>query len=143
MKIVDRTGFDWDLGGLQRFADPIVFIGRALMSVIFLLDGYGQIFEYHDVTAYMQEHGVSPLLLPLVILTQRGGGVSILCGFKTRWAAIALAGYAMLTAALFHNNFADVDQVIHFQKNLAITGGFLVLAVLGPGGWSVDAWRGR
>jgi len=143
MKIVDRTGFDWDLGGLRRFADPIVFIGRALMSVIFLLDGYGKIFEYRDVAAYMQDYGVSRLLLPLAILTELGGGLSILFGLKTRWAAIALAGYAMLTAALFHYSFADADQAIHFQKNLAMAGGFVILAVFGPGGWSVDAWRGR
>jgi putative oxidoreductase len=113
------------------------------MSAIFLFDSYGIIFNYSGVAAYMQDFGVSPRLLPLVILTQLGGGLSILFGLKTRWAAIALAGYALLTAALFHNNFADADQAIHFQKDLAISGGFLILAVLGPGGWSVDAWRAR
>jgi len=66
----------------------------------------------------------------------------ILFGLKTRLAAIALAGFALLTALLFHNNLADAEQAINFQKNLAIAGGFLFLAIFGPGSWSIDAWRG-
>ena len=49
----------------------------------------------------------------------------------------------MLTAALFHANGADPEQVINFHKNLAIGGGFLLLAAFGPGAWSLDAWRAQ
>jgi putative oxidoreductase len=44
---------------------------------------------------------------------------------------------------IFHNNFADHDQWINFMKNLAIAGGFLILAAQGAGGLSLDAWRKR
>jgi putative oxidoreductase len=132
---------DWDLEFLQRLAAPACLVGRMLMAEVFIVEGYGKIVSYSDVADYMQGSGVSPKLLPLVIATELGGGLMILFGLKTRWAAIALFGFALLTALLFHINFADADQLINFQKNLAIAGGYLTLAIFGPGSWSLDAWR--
>ena len=123
--------------------DAVLFIGRALMAYIFIVEGYGKIVDYSGVAGYMTDHGVTSLLLPLVILTELGGGLMILSGLTTPWAAIALSGFAVLTAVIFHRDSADAEQVINFQKNLAIAGGFLVLAALGPGAWSLDGWRAR
>jgi putative oxidoreductase len=125
----------------QGFIDAIVFVGRALMASIFIVEGYGKIVHYSDVAGYMTDHGVTAHLLPLVILTELGGGLMTLGGLMTRWAAIALAGFCILTALIFHADSADAGQVVNFQKNLAIAGGFLVLAALGPGAWSLDHWR--
>jgi putative oxidoreductase len=143
MTIFDDALFDWDLAVAQKFAGPIALVARALMSAIFILDGYESIVGYHDVAAYMASYGVTPYLLPLVIMTELGGGLLVLFGLSTRWAAIALAGFATLTAVLFHNDSADANQVINFQKDLAIAGGFLFLALNGPGAWSLDSLRGR
>ena len=125
----------------QGLIDAIVFVGRALMATIFIVEGYGKIANYSDVAGYMVDHGVTSLLLPLVILTELGGGLMILGGLATRWAALALAGFCILTALIFHSDGADAGQTVNFQKNLAIAGGFLVLAALGPGLWSLDNWR--
>lgn len=81
------------------------------------------------------------ILLPLVILTELGGGLLVAFGLFARYAAFALAGFALLTALFFHWNFGDPDQVIHFMKNLAIAGGFLLLTAFGAGAWSLDTWR--
>jgi putative oxidoreductase len=51
----------------------------------------------------MQAHGVVGRLLPLVILTELGGGLLVLFGLKTPWAAIALFGFCLLTALFFHS----------------------------------------
>ena len=48
----------------------------------------------------------------------------------------------MLTALIAHMDWTDLNQMIHFQKNLAMAGGFLVLGTYGPGALSVDARRG-
>jgi putative oxidoreductase len=139
-----------DAGDLERgfrasgmLVDTAVALGRALMAYIFLVEGYGKIVGYSDVAAYMQSFGVAPFLLPLVIVTEIGGGLLVLTGLLTRYAAIALAGFAILTALFFHNKVGDPDQTVQFQKNLAIAGGFLVLAACGPGAWSLDGWRAR
>ena len=107
---------------------------------LFIVEGAEKIANYSGVVGYMQASGVDGRLLPLVILTELGGGLLVLMGLKTRWAAIALFGFCLLTALFFH---LGADQAIQFQKNVAMAGGFLALAILGPGAWSLDAWRGR
>ncbi len=135
-----RSAFDADLRFLRRFADPIVLLARAMLAYIFVIEGFGKIMNYADVGAYMREHGVAPALLPLVIATELGGGLLVLVGLKTRWAAIALGGFCLMTALFFH---LAADQTIELQKNVAMAGGFLVLATFGPGAWSIDGRLGR
>jgi len=111
-----------------------------MLAYIFIVEGAGKIAGYAGVADYMQAHGVDGRLLPLVILTELGGGLLVLLGLKTRWAAVALFGFCLLTALFF---YLGADQTIQMQKNIAMAGGFLTLAILGPGAWSLDAWRAR
>jgi len=55
--------------------------------------------------------------------------------------ALALAGFSIVAAALFHSNFADQMQMTMFLKNVSVAGGFLILAANGPGALSLDAKR--
>src|ERR1700756_2909794 len=86
----DSRAFDWDLAFLTRLAGPLVLIARAMLAYIFIVDGAGAITDYAGPADYMQTNGVDPRLLPLVILTEVGGGLLVLVGLKVRWAAIAL-----------------------------------------------------
>ena len=131
--------FDADLNFLSRWAGPLGLLARAMLAYIFIVEGVGKIAGYAGVVDYMQSHGVDGRLLPLVILTELGGGLLVLFGLKTRWAAIALSGFCLLTALFFHIGRGSGDPI---QKNVAMAGGFLTLAILGPGAWSLDAWRG-
>ena len=78
------------------------------------------------------------LELKLVILLEFGGGLAILFGFLTRTTALFTAGFTLLTAFLFHSNFAEGVNSLMFMKNLTISGGFLLLAITGPGAFSID-----
>jgi putative oxidoreductase len=128
---------------MQRWSAPVALLGRLLLAYIFVADGVEDLTHYADVASYMQAGGVSPRLLPLVILTVLGGGLMAASGFMARWAAFGLAGFCVATAFLFHFASADAGEAIQFQKDLAIAGGFLVLAAFGPGDWSLDAWLAR
>jgi len=86
----------------------------------------------------MSALGVPGTLLPVVIATEVLGALAIIAGWQTRITALLLAGYSALTALIFHANFADQIQMIMFLKNVAITGGFLLLAANGAGALSVD-----
>jgi len=117
-------------------------IGRVLMSIVFLVAGFGKLGAgYAGTQGYMESMGVPGMLLPLVIAVELGGGLAILLGWKTRIAAFLLAGFSILTALLFHANLADQMQSIQFMKNLAIAGGFLFLVAAEPHDWSLDARR--
>lgn len=116
-------------------------VARVLLGHIFLLAGISKIGAYAGTQGYMEAMGVPGTLLPLVILLQVGGGLAIIAGWKTKWASIALAGFSVVAAVIFHNNFGDQTQMILFMKNLAMAGGFLLLAVHGAGAYSIDNRR--
>lgn len=124
--------------------DLAALVGRLLLSLLFVVEGWTTIANYSGTVGYMEAFGVPGLLLPLVILTELGGGLLVATGLFARWAALALAGFCLLTALFFHHDLADTGQFIHFFKNLAMAGGFLMLAAFGPGAWSLDrVLRGR
>lgn len=114
-------------------------IGRLLLAAVFVVEGWSKLRGYDAAAAYMNRFGVPGALLPAVIALELGGGLMIAAGWRTRFAAAALAVFCVLTAVLFHGNLADRSQFLHFEKNLAIAGGLLVLVVAGAGRWSVEA----
>jgi putative oxidoreductase len=103
--------------------------------------GAGKIFGYAGTVEHMNAAGVPGTLLPLVIITELGGGLLVLLGLFTRYAAIALAGFCVLAAWFFHYQPGDMGQMINFMKNITIAGGFLVLAGAGPGALALDNLR--
>ena len=127
---------------MDKLQSAAALAARLAIAWIFVIEGADKIANYAGVGAYMAANGVSSALLPVVILTELGGGILIALGFFTRLAAVALAGFCVLTAVLFHWNFADAGQWIQFNKDIAIAGGFLALAAFGAGGWSLDALGG-
>jgi putative oxidoreductase len=122
----------------------IVLIGRILLSIIFILSGFGKLTAISATAGYFASSGLPGGAATVVIvgLVELLGGLAILTGFQTRIAAWLLAVFSVATALIAHTNFADMMQLINFQKNLAMAGGFLVLATYGPGALSIDARRG-
>lgn len=102
--------------------------GRIMMAIIFVMAGFNKIGGYEGTQAYMDSMGVPGALLPLVIMLEAGGGIALILGFYTRWVALALAGFTLITGAIFHSDFSDQMQMIMFMKNLAMAGGLLVIA---------------
>lgn len=115
---------------------------RLLLGQIFLLAGINKIGGYDGTVAYMEAMGVPGGLLPAVIVLEIAGALALIAGFMTRWAAWALTAFTLLAAFLFHTDFADQMQSILFMKNLALSGGLLLLSVHGAGAFSVDAKTG-
>jgi putative oxidoreductase len=124
--------------------NTIVLVGRVLLSIIFILAGFGKLTDISGTAAYF---GMYNLPAPSVLAGVSGlveliGGLSVLVGYQTRIAAFALAAFCVLTALIAHRDWGDINQLIHFQKNLAMAGGFLLLGAHGAGALSVDARRG-
>jgi len=116
----------------------IELFGRILLGQIFLLAGINKMSAYQGTAGYMEVMGVPGILLPLVIILEVVGGLALIIGFKTQWAAIALAMFTVMAALLFHTDFSDQMQMILFMKNWAITGGLLMVYVYGAGELSLD-----
>jgi len=113
-------------------------VGRILLASLFLLSGLSKLGAYGATAAYMSSAGVPGALLPAVIAVELLGSLAVIVGWKTRVAAALLAGFSLLAAFLFHNNFADQIQMIMFLKNVSIAGGFLLVVANGAGAVSLD-----
>ncbi|MFB6326667.1 hypothetical protein HA42_18230 [Pantoea deleyi] len=128
---------------MKKFEDTGLLLARILMPILFITAGWGKITGYAGTQQYMEAMGVPGFMLPLVILLEFGGGLAILFGFLTRFTALFTAGFTILTAFLFHSNFAEGVNQLMFMKNLSIAGGFLVLGLVGPGAYSLDHLIGK
>jgi len=125
-----------------QLVNAAALVGRIMLALIFVTAGYNKIGGYAGTSGYMDKMGVPSALLPLVILTELGGGLLILVGWQTRIVSILLAGFTFLAGVLFHLKVGDAGNMIHFWKNVAISGGFLMLFANGAGAWSVDGRGG-
>lgn len=119
-----------------------LLLGRILLSAIFISGGWAKLIGAAGTQAYFAKMG---LPLPevawvIAVVVELGGGLAILFGLLTRFAGIVMAIWCVATALVAHTNFADRAQEINFYKNMAMTGGFLYVAVLGAGAWSLDGW---
>ncbi len=126
------------MDGLSPYAN---LAGRILLALIFILSGIGKIFDYGATSGYMEAFGVPGILLPLVIVVEVVGGILIAIGFLTRPAALALAGFTLVAAVIFHSNLGEQIEMIMFMKNLSITGGLLLLVARGAGALALDNRR--
>lgn len=120
---------------LQAFS---ALLGRLFLAMIFIQSGLSKMSDYAATQGYMDAMAVSSALLPLVIALEVVGGIAIVIGFKARLVALAMAGFSLLSALLFHTNFSDETQTIMLMKNIAIAGGFLMIVAHGAGAYALD-----
>ncbi|WDT74617.1 MAG: DoxX family protein [Candidatus Manganitrophus sp.] len=123
--------------------DYFLLLGRILIAAIFLMSGLNKIMAPGQTQAYMESAGMPlpGLFLVGAIVLEVGGALSLLLGAYTFWGSLALLIFMIPTTLIFHTNFADPNQMIHFMKNLAMIGGLLYVMEAGPGRISIDAKR--
>jgi putative oxidoreductase len=66
------------------------------------------------------------------------GSITTILGYYTRFGAFLLLIFLIPTTLIFHTNFADPMQKIHFMKNVSMFGGCLILLAAGAGRFSLD-----
>ena len=118
----------------------LLLFARLLMSSLFVWDGVVQLRNPGGTAQYFASvHVPAPDIavwpaIPIHLL----GGLALLVGFYTRWAAALLALVCLVTAFGVHLPAGDQNNMIHFYKNLVMTGGYLYVIAFGPGGLSFD-----
>jgi len=115
-------------------------LARLLMSSLFIWDGLLQLRNPAGTAQYFARvHVPVPdLAIWISIPVHLIGGLALLLGFRTRWAAALLALVCLGTAFGVHLPEGDAENMIHFYKNLVMTGGFIYVMTYGAGGISID-----
>ena len=114
--------------------------GRILLGLLFVLEAFMKLGAYTDAVRYTVAYGVPAQMLPMAIALELGAGLAMIVGWQTRIAAFLLSGFCVMVALIFHTKFSDLNQLIHFQKDFALAGAFLVVWARGAGAFSIDAW---
>ncbi|MFL5337754.1 MAG: DoxX family protein [Geminicoccaceae bacterium] len=119
----------------------LALLGRLLLAVIFLLSGFSKLTGASGTIAYIESAGLPAptLAYAVALVVELVGGLLLVVGFRTRLAALVLTLFTVAAAFGFHSDFADQNQMIHFLKNIAITGGLLQVVGFGAGALSFDA----
>ena len=116
----------------------IEFLGRVLLSTLFLVEGIGKISIQEDVMMYMEDYGVPEILFVPAIIIEILFPLLLIIGYRTKWAASIMATFTFTVAIIFHTNFNEGMQMIFFLKDLAIAGGFMIIVAYGPSKISLD-----
>lgn len=127
----------------------LLLAGRVLLALLFVVSGIRAATSFAGSASYLGGLGFpAPEAMNLLaIVVEIGGGILLVVGWKTRWAAWLLVVFVAIATAMAHR-FWEYDaaqygnQLNHMLKNLAIIGGLLYLSVFGAGKYSFDE-RGR
>ena len=125
--------------------DWAALLGRILLAGTFVFSGFLKITGFEDTVGYIADKALPlpQVLAVIAILIECVGGLAIIAGWKTRWAAVAFIVFLIVITPIFHGYWASppdqmMEQQINFMKNVSILGGMLLLLALGPGRYSVD-----
>ena len=121
--------------------DLTLLAARVLLALMFLVSGIPMLLAPGGFAGFMGAIGMpAPMLVTWAVIALKVlGGIALVIGFQTRWAAYAFAAFCVATAFIGHS---APEEAAVFWKNIAVAGGFLALSVSGPGAWSLDARRG-
>jgi len=140
MNTIAQNNPAFDQSTPAAMQDGLALGGRLLLAAIFVLSGVTKLGQAEGTIGYIASVGLpfAEAVYYAVVALEIIGGILLVLGYKARSAALALGAFSILAAVLFHSDFADQNQMIHFLKNLALAGGMLQVAAFGPGRLSLD-----
>jgi len=125
---------------MSKQYDSVALAGRVLIGVLFFMSGLSKLAAPAATQGFIASVGLpAPVLsYALSVAVEVLGSALLIAGVRTRFVAVGMAVFTIATALVFHKNVADQNQLIHFMKNIAITGGLLQVVAFGGGRFSVD-----
>lgn len=124
---------------LERYNAPLALLARVLMAVLFFMAGLHAVMTMDSFTARLVSDGLPSWFFTPVFWFLILSALSLMLGFKTRWVALAMAGFTILSGLLDYTKFDQPTDMVMLLKNISLTGGYLFAALHGPGKWSIDA----
>ncbi len=112
--------------------------GRILLSSLFLIEGVRKFFFQEETIMYMEDYGVPEILFFPSIILEILFPILLIIGYKTRFSASIMALFTLTVALIFHTNFDNQMELTIFLKDIAIAGGFLIIAANEPKICSID-----
>lgn len=134
---------------MKSLQTPVIVVARVLLATMFVLSGINKFGNLGGTAGYIASGGLplASVLAPIVAALELFGGLALIIGFQTRWAALLLGLFTLAASVTFHAFWAVAPeqafvQQLMFMKNLGVAGGMFLLFAFGPGAASIDNARG-
>ncbi|MGD0567832.1 MAG: DoxX family protein [Candidatus Sulfotelmatobacter sp.] len=126
---------------------PIIFLGRFLFALIFVMSGPRHFLSATIAFAASQGVPMASIAVPFSGLLAFVGGLSILLGYRAKIGAWLIVLFLVGVTPMLHRFWAVSDpmmqqiQMVMFFKNASMLGAALLITQFGAGPWSLDARR--
>jgi Predicted membrane protein len=127
-----------------RLGDFVILVGRVMIGLTFVLSGWPKLLHYQATVVGLTQRGIPEFLAYLGPPVEFCGGLAVLIGFVTPYAALLMLLFTIIATATSHRFWEFTDpaqyraQSINFWKNVSMMGGMLLLFVTAGGRYSVD-----
>jgi len=124
--------------------DFIILLARILMGAIFVMSGFEKLMDIPHFVTSVVSRGVPAPLGYVAPFVEFFGGVCLITGFAARYTALVLIVFITIASFTSHRYWEAAParfsgQFNNFWKNVAMTGGMLLLFASGAGRYAVDA----
>ena len=119
-------------------SNVIDLLSRFFLSLVFLVNGYSKITNIDGTIGWMEMYGLPGIFIYPAIVLELVAPILLIIGYYVRLSSLALGLFCLATAVIFLNDFADPMTLTNFLKNIALAGGFFILAINGPKEFSLD-----
>ena len=123
---------------LKSIENLIDLIARIFISLLFLINGYSKVIYFDGTISWMESYGLPGFFIYPAILLEIIAPLLLILGYKTKISSVMLAGFCIVTALIFLNDFSEQSQLNGFFKNIGLSAGFLFLAINGSKKFSLD-----
>ena len=113
-------------------------ISRIFLSLVFLINSYSKMSNIDGTIGWMEMYGLPGFFIYPAIILELVAPILLIIGYQVRLSSIALGLFCLATALIFLRDFADPMTLTNFLKNVALAGGFFILAINGPKKFSID-----
>ncbi len=124
---------------LPSVPDAAALVGRIALGALFLAHGWPKIKDMRKPIAFVKGTGWpgGALFAILFTLLEFFGGIALILGLLTQFVAILFV-LEMTATTIFSKTKLKKKFILGYELDLAYAAFALVLALLGPGGWSLD-----
>jgi putative oxidoreductase len=135
--------FSYSDGIATAWQDFLLLVGRVLIGWIYIQSGWRKLMDVPAFVKTMPRRDLPEFLGYVAPPVEFIGGIAIVLGFATRYAALLILLFTVIATFSSHRwwNFPEAQQTgqhTHFWKNVTMMGGLVLLFVTAGGRYSLD-----
>jgi putative oxidoreductase len=118
----------------------VPLFARICVAILFLVAAFNKIQGYNFFIGYFAKLGIPlpAISTPIIIAIELICGIAMLIGYRLRLVGPVPSPFSIVAGLYTHTNFADVNHLNHFLKNIGLFGTIALFYVTGAGSYAIS-----